>query len=137
MTGQRRDLNREKFNIDKLLLVLNNNYSNASKNIKFLSNAMKVRSSLEVFHPSSKMISLSKNRSDLIVIRRGEGLNSIWAIHNITDNKLNYSLNDPEILDSIDDNLLFKDYLTGSKYSNLNITLEPFQVIWIGILFDD
>ena len=137
MTGQRRDLNREKFNIDKLLLVLNNNYSNASRNIKFLSNAMKVRSSLEVFHPSSKMISLSKNRSDLIVIRRGEGLNSIWAIHNITDNKLNYSLNDPEILDSIDDNLLFKDYLTGSKYSNLNITLEPFQVIWIGILFDD
>ena len=97
---------------------------------------MKIRSSLKAFHPSSKMLSLSKNRSDLIVIRRGEGLNSIWAIHNITDNKLNYLLDDPEILDSIDFNLYFKDYLTGNKYSNLNITLKPFQVIWIGILFD-
>ena len=136
MTGERRDLNREKFIMEKLLLILNNNYSYASKNIKFLSNAMKIRSSLKAFHPSSKMLSLSKNRSDLIVIRRGEGLNSIWAIHNITDNKLNYLLDDPEILDSIDFNLCFKDYLTGNKYSNLNITLKPFQVIWIGILFD-
>ena len=136
-TGERRDLNRQKFFIEKLLLNINDNYSYASRNIKFLSKAMKIRSSLKAFHPSSKMLSLSKKRSALIVIRRGEGLNTIWAIHNITDNKLNYLLNDPEILDSIDNNLYFKDYLTGNKYNNLSITLKPFQVIWIGILFDD
>ncbi len=137
MTGQRRDLNREKFFIEKLLLALKNNDSYASRNIKFLSKAMQVRSSLKAFHPSSKMISLSKNRSDLIVVRRGEDNNCIWAIHNITDTKLNYSLNDAEILDLLDNKLLFKDYLTGIEYSNLNITLEPFQVVWIGLQLND
>ncbi|MBK17011.1 MAG: glycosidase [Prochlorococcus sp. SP3034] len=137
MTGQRRDLNREKFINDKLLLTLNNRDSNASRIITFLSDAMRIRSSLEAFHPSSKMKSLTKNRSDLIVIRRGEELNSIWTIHNITENKLNYLLNDPDILDSLDNNIFFKDYLTGNKYSNLNITLEPYQVMWIGILIND
>ena len=137
MTGQRRDLNREKFINEKLLLDLENKDSYASKNIIFLSKAMRIRSSLISFHPSSEMRSLSENRSDLIVIRRGEGLNVIWAIHNITDNKLNYLLDDPQILDSIDNNFYFKDHLTGNKYSNLNIMLEPFQVVWIGILNDD
>jgi len=137
MTGQRRDLNREKFIMEELLINLNNNYSNASRNLKYLSKAMQIRSSLNAFHPSSKMKSLSENRSDLIVIRRGDGNDSIWAIHNITDNKLDYLLDDPEILDSIVNNISFIDYLTGIKYSNLSIKLEPFQVIWIGILFDD
>ena len=137
MTGQRRDLNRERFIYEKLLLILKNEESYASRNIIFLSNAMRIRSTLIAFHPSSEMKCLSRTRSDLIVIRRGEGLNSIWAIHNFTDKKLNYILNDSEIIDSIDNNLFFIDYLTGNKYSNLNITLEPFQVIWVGILFDD
>ena len=136
-TGQRRDLNREKFNIDNLSLILKNNDSDASRNIKFLSRAMKIRSSLKAFHPSSNMKSLSRNRSDLIVIRRGEGLDSIWAIHNITDNKLSYLIDDNEVLDSLNKNTNFKDYLSDEKYSNLNIVLEPFQVLWIGIFVDD
>ena len=92
-TGQRRDLNREKFELDKLILVLNNSDSYASKNLKFLSHAMKTRSKLISFHPSSKMKCLSKDRSDIIVIQRGEGLNTLIAIHNFTENKLNYSIN--------------------------------------------
>ena len=54
MTGQRRDLNREKFKLDNLLSTLNNPDSNANKNLKYLRNAMDVRSQSKQFHPSSK-----------------------------------------------------------------------------------
>ena len=57
---QRRDLNREKFKSDNLLSVLNNPESNANKNLKYLRNAMDVRSKLKQFHPCSEMKCLSK-----------------------------------------------------------------------------
>ncbi len=132
-TGQRRDLNREKFEFDKLTLVLNNDDSNASKNLRFLSHAMKIRSSLISFHPSSEMKCLSKNRSDIIVIQRGKGMNTLIAIHNFTENKLNYSINDDKYNDYRDDGLFFKDYLSGKIFNNLNFVLNPFDVLWIGL----
>jgi len=61
MTGQRRDLNREKFKLDNLLSILNNPETYANKNLEFLRNAMDVRSELKQFHPSSEMKCLSKN----------------------------------------------------------------------------
>ncbi len=134
MTGQRRDLNREKFKSDNLLSVLNNPESNANKNLKYLRNAMDVRSELKQFNPCSEMKCLSKDRSDIVVIKRGKGPNSIFAIHNMTENKINYQLNDndlPQILDNVSN---MQDYLASTKYNWKNISLEPFQVIWLGSL---
>jgi len=133
-TGQRRDLNREKFEFEKLLLVLKNNDSFASKNLKFLSHAMRTRSNLISFHPSSQMKCLSTDRSDIIVIQRGEGLNTLIAIHNFTDNKLNYSINNHELNDNEQKSSIFKDYLSGKIYKNLNFVLKPFAVLWIGLV---
>ncbi len=132
-TGQRRDLNREKFEFEKLLLILKNEDSSAFKNIKFLSNAMKIRSDLKAFHPASTMLSFSKNRSDVVAIKRGNGKDSIFAIHNLTENKLNFSINEFNFPVLINKNSFFKDYLTGKKYNDLSFVLKPFQVIWIGI----
>ena len=84
MTGQRRDLNREKFKSENLLAVLNNPESNANKNLKYLRNAMDVRSKLKQFHPCSQMKCLSKDRSDIVVIKRSKGPESVFAIHNMT-----------------------------------------------------
>ena len=133
-TGQRRDLNREKFELDKLVLELDNDDSYASKNLKFLSNAMKIRSSLISFHPSSEMKCFSKDRSDVIVIKRGEGMNSLIAIHNFTENKLNYSINDHELFNNREKSSIFKDFLSGKIYKNLNFVLNPFDVLWIGLV---
>ena len=132
-TGQRRDLNREKFELDKLLLDLNNHDSNASKNLKFLSKAMKIRSSLISFHPSTEMKCLSKDRSDITVIKRGKGENTLIAIHNFTENKLNYSINHNEFVNK-ETKLLYKDYLNEKIYKNLNFVLNPFEVLWIGLV---
>ncbi len=132
MTGQRRDLNREKFKSDNLLSVLNNPESNANKNLKYLRNAMDVRSSLKQFHPSSEMKCLSKGRSDIVVIKRGKGPKSIFAIHNMTNNKINYQLNDNDLPQTIDNDFNMQDFLAPTKYNWKNISLDPFQVIWLG-----
>jgi len=134
MTGQRRDLNREKFKSDNLLAVLNNPESNANKNLKYLRNAMDIRSKLEQFHPSSEMECLSKGRSDIVVIKRGKGPESVFAIHNMTENKINYQLNDNDLPKIIDNNFNTHDFLTSTKYNCKNISLDPFQVIWLSAL---
>ncbi len=134
MTGQRRDLNREKFKLDNLVSVLNNPESNAYKNIKYLGNAMDIRSKLEQFHPSSEMECLSKGRSDIVVIKRGKGPKSVFAIHNMTENKINYQLDDYDLPELIDNDFNMKDFLASTKYNWKNISLDPFQVIWLGSL---
>ncbi|MBO8204432.1 sugar phosphorylase [Prochlorococcus marinus] len=134
MTGQRRDLNREKFKSDNLLSVLNNPESNANKNLKYLRKAMDVRSVLKQFHPCSEMKCLSKGRSDIVVIKRGKDQESIFAIHNMTGNKINYQLNDNDLPQIIDNDFNMRDFLTSNKYNWKNISLDPFQVIWLGSL---
>ena len=131
MTGQRRDLNREKFKSENLLAVLNNPESNANKNLKYLRNAMDVRSKLKQFHPCSEMKCLSKGRSDIVVIKRGKGSESVFAIHNMTDNKINYQLNDNDLPELLNNDLNMRDFLTLSKYNWKNISLDPFQVVWL------
>jgi len=134
MTGQRRDLNREKFKSDNLLSVLNNPESNANKNLKYLRNAMDVRSELKQFHPCSEMKCLSKGRSDIVVIKRSKGPESVFAIHNMTENKINYQLNDNDLPKIIDNDFNTHDFLTSTKYNCKNISLDPFQVIWLSAL---
>ena len=137
MTGQRRDLNREKFKSEKLSAVFKNPESNANKNLRYLRNAMDVRSKLPQFHPKSEMECLSKKRSDIVVIKRGIGSKSVFTIHNMTDNKINYRLSDSEFAKLIKNDFNMQDYLTSNKYNFNNIILEPFQVVWLGFLKDD
>ena len=134
MTGQRRDLNREKFKSENLLSVMNNPESNANKNLKYLRAAMDVRSKLKQFHPDSEMECLSKGRSDIVVIKRGMGSDSVFAIHNMTENKINYQLNDNDLIELKDNSLNMHDFITSTKYNSKNISLNPFQVIWLSSL---
>ncbi len=134
MTGQRRDLNREKFKLEKLFSIFNNPESYPNKNLKYLRNAMDVRSELNQFHPSSEMECLSKGRSDIVVIKRGKGPESVFAIHNMTENKINYQLNDNDLIGITDNDCNMRDFLESTKYNCKNINLDPFQVIWLGSL---
>ncbi len=137
MTGQRRDLNREKFKSEKLSSVFKNPESNANKNLKYLRNAMDVRAKLSQFHPQSQMECLSKNRGDIVVIKRGFGFKAVFTIHNMTDNKINYRFSEYKFANLINDDLNMQDYLTSNKYNSNNIELDPFQVVWLGFLTDD
>ena len=98
---------------------------------------MVVRSSLPQFHPQSEMECLSKNRSDIVVIKRGIGSKAVFTIHNMTENKINYRFSDQVLTQFLNNDLNMKDYLTSNKYNCNNIELNPFQVIWLGFLIDD
>jgi sucrose phosphorylase len=50
----------------------------------------------------------------------------------MTENKINYQLNDNDLPKIIDNDLNMRDYLTFNKYNWKNISLDPFQVIWLG-----
>ena len=98
---------------------------------------MDVRSKLKQFHPCSQMKCLSKGRSDIVVIKRGKGPESVFAIHNMTENKINYQLNDIDTPGIIDNEFNMQDFLTFTKYNWKNISLDPFQVIWLSYLKND
>ncbi len=134
LTGQRRDLNREKFEYENISSILDNPESNANRNLEYLKNAMNVRSNLKQFHPASQMECLSYGRSDIVVIKRGKGLESVYTIHNITDYKINYQLYDQDLPVINTNNLSMRDLLTSNKYNCKNIRLDPFQVIWLSYL---
>ena len=131
ITGERRDLNREKFDFDKLSIKLRDKNSIASKNLRILSKAMKIRSKIKSFHPSAEMKCLTKGRADIVAIQRGTENSSIIAIHNITDNKLDFSIDDSYNF-FLKDVYTYCDYLSGKEYNKLNFVLDPFQVLWIG-----
>ena len=62
------------------------------------------------------------------------GSGSVFAIHNMTENKINYQLNDNDLIELKDNNLNMHDFITSTKYNSKNISLNPFQVIWLGSL---
>ena len=80
---------------------------------------------------------LSKSRGDIVVIKRGIGSKSVFTIHNMTENKINYRLIEDEFTKLIKNDENMEDYLTSNKYNSNNIELDPFQVIWLGFLIDD
>ena len=80
---------------------------------------------------------MSNGRGDIVVIKRGNGLESVFAIHNMTENKINYQLNDNDLSEKIDNDFNMRDFLTSSNYNWKNIILDPFQVVWLGALKND
>ena len=52
----------------------------------------------------------------------------------MTENKINYQLNDNDIPKIIDNDFDTHDFLTTIKYNCKNLSLDPFQVIWLSAL---
>ena len=53
---------------------------------------------------------------------------------NMTENKINYQLNDNDLPEIFDNGFNMRDFLTSTKYNWKNISLDPFQVIWLSSL---
>ena len=104
--------------------------SSASKNIKALTKAMNIRKKIIAFHPDQPMICLSENRSDIVIIRRGEGKNTLWAIHNMTSSKLCFAINEGL---SLKDQPIYRwrECLNDYNFSENRINLEPYSVKWL------
>ena len=132
-TGQRRDLNRERFEANKLLEILKNFDSSASKNISYLSHIVKVRSRLEAFHPESPMKCLSTKINNCVIFQRGLDNNRIFVFCNISDKELNIKLSSESVFIELISSKCLIDNITGSFLNNDSFKLNPYQIVWISL----
>jgi len=132
-TGQRRDLNREKFEANNLLEVLRNFDSPASRNISYLTHIVKVRSRIKAFHPEASMKCISTNIDNCIIIQRGLEEDSIYVICNISNKRMNFDLLSELNLSQSFSNKKLIDNITGSHLNTDSFTLNPYQVVWISL----
>jgi len=132
-TGQRRDLNREKFEANKLIDLLKNFDSPASKNISYLSHIVKVRSRLRAFHPEACMKCISTDIDNCIIFQRGSGEDRVYVICNMSEKCLNIKLlNELDLLE-LDSTKFLIDNITGSILNVDKFKLNPYQVVWVSI----
>ena len=130
-TGERRDLNRERFDAETLFFKLKDTNSFSSQILTKLKSAMKIRSELDCFHPCSPMECLSKGRTDQVIISRGQNKNKVFAIHNMTKVRLSISLSGDLGIDNCFSENYFKDYLNNKLITRDHIELAPYDVKWI------
>ena len=132
-TGQRRDLNREKFEANNLLEVLRNFDSPASRNISYLTHIVKVRSRIKAFHPEASMKCISTNIDNCIIIQRGLEEDSVYVICNVSNKRMNFDLLSELNLSQSFSNKKLIDNITGAHLNTDSFSLNPYQVVWISL----
>ncbi|MEA1940451.1 MAG: sugar phosphorylase [Candidatus Caldatribacteriota bacterium] len=128
-TGQKRTINRKKFQYDKLKEDLVNSDSREHKIFTEFMKLIHKRKSEKAFHPNGKQEVLFLKKGIFSLLRTSpDGKGKIIALHNITDNKQElclaknqYNLNNKQYYD-----------IVSEKIINIEkIFLEPYQIMWL------
>lgn len=121
-TRRNRTINREKLQFDELQNQLSDEASLRFKVFKKFSQLLKVRSSSPAFHPHGTQRILDLHPSVFAVERISPDEKSrALCLHNVSSQIVSFSSNHESAV----------DLFTGQPLSVKNITLEPYQVLWI------
>ena len=125
ISGNKRDLNRYRWNKDKIEDHLKDQNSKQNKYYKNMSNILAIRSKQKAFHPNAIRKTL-KLGSNFFGIKRvsTDNKQSIYCITNMTS-KLQ--------LLKVNKNIFYKRNLFNSKLTKKSgkIQFEPFQTVWL------
>ena len=131
-TGHRRDLNRPKFQAERLERQLADPDQPASKILKRLQAAMQLRSQRAAMDPEAPMELLSGDRSDVVILKREhQARRSAWAVHNFSNRRVSFPLARMLQIPSETTELSWSDVLNGTRISGPYLELEPFAVHWL------
>lgn len=130
-TGQKRTINRKKFQYDELEEDLANLDSREHKIFTEFMKLIHKRKSEKAFHPNGKQEVLFLKRGIFSLLRTSpDGKGKIIALHNVTDNiqkfcfiKNQYGLNKKEYFDIISERII----------NIAKISLKPYQIMWLKI----
>ena len=121
-TGRNRTINREKCRFDELEKQLADETSLRSKVFKKYSQLLNVRSGTHAFHPHGTQRILDVHPSVFAVERTSpDGFSQVLCFHNVGQKQISFSTNYQSARD------LFAD----QELQISNITLEPYQVLWL------
>ena len=121
-TGRNRTINREKGQFDELQDQLADENSLRFKVFKRYSQLLKARSSSTAFHPHGTQTVLNPHPSVFAVERISPDEKSrVLCLHNVSEKKISFTTNYKSA----------NDLVTGHEIQISNITLEPYQVLWL------
>jgi len=123
-TGRNRTINREKCQFDELQNQLADENSLRSKVFTRCSHLLKARSSTSAFHPhgTQKILDIYSSVFAIERISLDEKSRAL-CLHNVSQGQISLSLNHESAI----------DLFTGQKIQISNVTLEPYQVVWLKI----
>ena len=132
-TGEKRSINREKYNLNNFKNELNNPNTLRYKIFYQYTNMIKKRIKEEAFHPNSSQKIIYLNNSIFSFIRTSnKNKNSVLVLHNLSNKNQRikielkkYLLKDKNYID------LISYFKIRSKDCNLKITLKPFEFLWL------
>lgn len=123
-TGRNRTINREKCQFDELQTQLADESSLRFKVFSNYTQLLKARSSSPAFHPHGTQVVLNLHPSVFAIERLSPDEKSrVVCMQNVSEKKISFTTNYKSA----------KDLVTGHKIQMSNITLEPYQVLWIKI----
>jgi len=133
-TGRFRTINREKLERDKLVLELNDPGSLRHHVFNGYKKLLKTRMANAAFHPNGEQQVLEVDDSIFAVLRNSpDQTSTILCLHNVTATSQDICLSPGNLPPPVPNTLV--DILSLEKYQStkgiLDITLDPYQVVWL------
>tara|TARA_A100001037_G_C15053319_1_gene591192 strand:+ start:508 stop:1287 length:780 start_codon:yes stop_codon:yes gene_type:complete len=132
-TQHNRDLNRHEYSEKELLDALEDTNDHRSYIYNKITNLIKIRKKQKAFHPNAVQFTLHLGKNFYGIWRQSlDKRQSIFCITNMTSKKKNFSLIDINLIGF--DN--WKDLISEDNINDINteITLKPYQTMWISNL---
>lgn len=121
-TGRNRTINREKLQMDELQNQLAGENSLRFKVFTKYSQLLKARSGTSAFHPHGTQTVLNLHPSVFAIERISPDEKSrVLCLHNVSEKKISFTTKHESA----------HDLFTGQVIQISNITLEPYQVLWL------
>jgi len=121
-TGRNRTINREKLQLDELQNELADKSSLRSKVFTRYCQLLKARNNTSAFHPHGAQNILDVHPSVFAVERISpDDTSRALCLHNVSQQTISFSTNYESAT----------DLFTGQLIQVLNLTLEPYQVVWL------
>jgi sucrose phosphorylase len=130
-TGRARSLNREKFLLQNIEMMLEDESSHTSKVFKAYKHLLEIRKNEPAFDPYAQQ-KVILNNSQIFGLLRGSGKNQVITIINVTGARIGLPA---AILESAKDNESWIDLLSEEEYVHkggaAKNDLEAYQVLWL------
>jgi len=129
-SGQNRAINRHKWDVDQLEVLLNDPATHHAKVFEGLQKLIKIRNRQPAFHPNATQFTLQLGKRVFAFWRQSMNREqSIFALHNISSKKQTVALSELNLINTDQ----WQDLVSGKPITELRgkVKMAPYEVLWI------